>query len=143
MKPRKGPLIAFIVFVMLFGAFLLVLPRAYADEVPSSSASSSSASVDYTEVLESIDSKLDNLATHDDVVAVADGMTGLASGDDVSALSKVVKSLQPVDNSERIEALSELFSALTGVSVFQWVTLLLLLGVLCALVFLVAYRSHT
>lgn len=138
MMEGKKALFAFVAFIMVFGVFLLVLPRAYADEpqdVP--------ASVDYSALLESIDEKLDSLATSDDVAALGESVGSLATSADVQAVGDAVAGLQPVDNSERVDALNQLFTGVASINVFQWVTLMLLLGVLCVLVFLVSYRSHT
>ena len=140
---RVRPLNIVVLFVCLLACFVLVTaPLAFADE-PSSSSSSESLAHDYSETLQSIEGKLGGLAAHDDMEELEAAIGKLPTKEDIAGLSDVVKSIAPVDNKERIEALNEFMSALTTLTLFQWVTLLLLLGVVCALVFLVSYRSHT
>lgn len=130
---------------VLAACFALAVSPAFADE-PSSSSSASTVvveTVDYSEVISSIDGKLDGLAKSEDVQRIAEALEGKATSDDVNALREAVKVLSPVDNSKRIEMLNEILSNLSTVSVITWVTLLLLLGTVLALVFLVSYRSHT
>lgn len=128
--------------VLVAGALLLFAPLAFADE-PGQPSSSASASDDYRELLESIDAKLEGLATSEDVEALTVAVGGIAKTEDVNGLSSVLEALKPMDNTQRINSLNKFMAALEGVSLFQWVTLLLLVGVCLAIVFLIAYRSHT
>lgn len=138
---RRYPVILAAVFLAL-SALVLCAPLAFADE-PSSTSSSSSTAADYTELLESIDGKLDGLASAEDLQGVNEALGNMPTADDVKGLREVIQDSAPADNRQRIEALNEFMGALTTLTLFQWVTLLLLLGVVCALVFLVSYRSHT
>ena len=141
---KRLPSIVCAICVLAMSFAFSVCP-AFADESQSSSASSPVVveTIDYSEVLLSIDSKLDALAKGEQVQALEEAIGSKATSEDVNGLSDAIKSLAPVDNTKRIEMLTEVLSNLSTVSIITWVTLLLLLGVLLALVFLVSYRSHT
>lgn len=131
--------------VLIAGAMMLLAPLAFADEqeASSSSSSSSASNEDCIALLESIDSKLDGLASSQDVDDLAVKVEAIAKSEDVSGLKTVVEALKPMDNTTRIDSLNKFMASIESVSLFQWVTLLLLVGVCLALVFLVSYRSHT
>lgn len=140
---RAIPYIGFLaVLVVLVGLWFLA-PRAYAED--SSSSAAAAAAPDYSQALDAINAKLDrleDLADSDDVAGLVESVGAVADGQGTLA-ERIEQAIAPMDSDERLQDLNELISAVSSLQVFQWVTLLLLLGVLCALVFLVSYRSHT
>lgn len=126
-----GYLLTVGVLLMLLFVPVFMMGYAYADE-GSSSSSASLAAVEGK--LEEISGKLDGLA--EDVETIA------AAGDN-SALVEALENLRPSDNSRYYESVSKAETAIATIQVFELASILLLVGVALALVFLVSYRSHT
>lgn len=145
MRVKALNIIAFtlvcISFVLL--ALVCVAPYAYAESSSSSSSSASEGNVDYSVVLGQINAKLDELPSKSELQEVNSKLAAAVTKEDIADLSSAIEAIAPVDNSQRIDAMNEFFAALMTLNVYQWVTLLLLVGVLLVLVWLVSYRSHT
>lgn len=109
----------------------------------SSSSSASEGNTDYSVVLGQISEKLDGMPTSAEVAEIKNALSTAVTKEDISGLGEVIEAIAPVDNSKRIDAMNEFFAAIMTLEVYQWVTLLLLVGVLLVLIWLVSYRSHT
>lgn len=147
MNSRKSEIFVLCIVALAFALALSLIGSVAFAEEPQGYEDST---IDYSESLNSIDEKLEQLVAVDDIQGISEDVSAIRSGadslmthDDCESLQAAIQAIAPVDNSERLEKLNTLFTGLTTVQTFQLVSNLLLVGVILALIWLVSYRSHT